>query len=106
MARFWKYCPICLRMRIARDEVRTCGSADCLAVWRTLTPTQKGYAIEKAQQLKADTEIAEITGGLITRAASSPEEAFKHVPEPKSPPTPEPEEEDFLAKHYGIKDKK
>jgi hypothetical protein len=49
---FWKLCPICFELKIYRREIRTCGSPNCQAEWRSLTPSGKAKAVERAEQMK------------------------------------------------------
>lgn len=41
-------CPICGLDLVTRREVKTCGSPDCVLSWRTMSPTQKAAALERA----------------------------------------------------------
>lgn len=47
-------CPICHVGKMTRKEVKTCGAPDCIAIWRTLTTSQRARAIE------ASYDVAEV----------------------------------------------
>lgn len=41
-------CPVCRVGKIVRKEVKTCGSPECIAAWRTMSVGQRARAMEEA----------------------------------------------------------
>lgn len=88
---FWKFCPICIKRKIYRREIWTCGSPACTAQWRSYSAEAKERAVELAASHQIDPSSA--------FTVMPPAEAGGQVsPQPDNPPT-ESFEEAFLSKH-------
>ena len=59
-----RYCPICHIVPLRRREVNTCGSSECVQLWRSLSPTQKVKAMEGDMD---DSEFELRKGNLVRR---------------------------------------
>ena len=56
-----KPCPVCRAGTINRREVKTCGAPDCVAIWRTMTASERIRAVEGGDISTVPNDLSDAT---------------------------------------------
>lgn len=86
-----RLCPICRLNKLTRREVKTCGAAECVEMWRSLTAEQRGHAIEAAADAAYPMPMARPTDQSLL----SPEEVLARLNQKATKDA----DDEFFSKH-------